>query len=358
MAVISGKRKRREHVIDSRHSQDVEEHSTYDSRLQYILRHNFESRFEPLESFGPASAQDSFLKEDSGSENGHTDWSGFSEEYQEETETNAIVVDYQNPGKTRVDISKDDLKLFMSAKPPIESISTVSSTKRTTTEPNNSEEAATDAANLKKDLALQRLLQESHLLDPKSSLTPFGQNRHKAMDVRQQALGSRTSVFTQKKMPLAQRKGIVAKSTEREERRRREAKESGIILEKAVKSKVRDPKRERGIGAPSRKDRNEDDLPKNPQSFLDARNLDSPVSNNTRMNSLRPCSGTAKAARRCREEVDYSRHRGVAGFVPPILERVAQAPSSQPNTAGIILTDKAISLSEKHRPYYPGLPLL
>ena len=71
------------------------------------------------------------------------------------------------------------------------------------------------------------------------------------MDVRQQALGSKTSVFTQKKMPLAQRKGIVAKSAEREERRRREAKESGIILEKAVKSKIRDPKRDRGIGAPS-----------------------------------------------------------------------------------------------------------
>ena len=113
MTVISGKRKRREHVIDSSHSQDVEEDSTYDSQLQNLLRHNFESRFEPLDSFGPSSAQDSCPKDDSGSENGHTDWSGFSEEYQEETEASAIVVDYQNTGKTRVDISKDDLKLFM-----------------------------------------------------------------------------------------------------------------------------------------------------------------------------------------------------------------------------------------------------
>lgn len=127
----------------------------------------------------------------------------------------------------------------------------MSSTDRKKTEIQDPEEAATDAANLKKDLALQRLLQESHLLDPRSSLTPSGQNRHKALDIRQQALGSKSSMFTQQKMPLAQRKGIIAKSAGREEKRRQEAKEGGIILEKAAKTKSKDPKRERGIGAPS-----------------------------------------------------------------------------------------------------------
>lgn len=52
-------------------------------------------------------------------------------------------------------------------------------------------------------------------------------------------------------MPLAQRKGIVAKAAERNETRRREAKENGIILERVTKSKGRDPKRQREIGAPT-----------------------------------------------------------------------------------------------------------
>lgn len=53
-------------------------------------------------------------------------------------------------------------------------------------------------------------------------------------------------------MPISHRKGIVAKETEREEKRRREARENGIILEKAkMKSKKgSDGKRERGVGGP------------------------------------------------------------------------------------------------------------
>ena len=115
------------------------------------------------------------------------------------------------------------------------------------------DEASTDAANLKKDLALQRLLKESHLLDPSSSLLSHsGQNRHKALDLRLQDMGSKSSIFTQQKMPLAQRKGIKAKAAEKEDRRRRAAKENGIVLEKAVKGTKREGiRRERGVGAPS-----------------------------------------------------------------------------------------------------------
>lgn len=116
----------------------------------------------------------------------------------------------------------------------------------------NNDESSTDAANLKKDLALQRLLKESHLLDPQSSLSHSGQNRHKALDLRLQDMGSKSSVFAQQKMPLAQRKGIAAKATKREELRRREARENGIILEKAAKSKTKyDSMRQRSIGASS-----------------------------------------------------------------------------------------------------------
>ena len=115
----------------------------------------------------------------------------------------------------------------------------------------DNDESSTDAANLKKDLALQRLLKESHLLDPQSTLSHSGQNRHKALDLRLQDMGSKTSVFAQQKMPLAQRKGITAKATERDKLRRREAQENGIILEKGAKSRKDDRLRQRGIGAPS-----------------------------------------------------------------------------------------------------------
>lgn len=113
------------------------------------------------------------------------------------------------------------------------------------------EDTVTEAANLKKDLALQRLLEESHLLDPTSSLAPQGRNRHKALDMRQQALGAQSSMFYQKNMPLAQRKGILAKTAERDTYRRREAKDNGVVLEKAPKSKSRESKRQRDIGAPT-----------------------------------------------------------------------------------------------------------
>lgn len=115
------------------------------------------------------------------------------------------------------------------------------------------DEAISDAENLKKDLALQRLLKESHLLDPQSSSSPYGQNRHKAIDLRLQELGTKSSLYHQRNMPMSQRKGIAAKASGREESRRKDAKENGVILEKATKGKkdIIDTKRQRGIGAPS-----------------------------------------------------------------------------------------------------------
>jgi hypothetical protein len=109
-----------------------------------------------------------------------------------------------------------------------------------------------DAANLKKDLDLQRLLKESHLLDrPTLSATPTA-NRERITDLRMQALGAKASLFTQQKMPLSHRRGIKAKATAREEVRRKEAQENGIILERASKGKRSDlEKRDRGVGTPA-----------------------------------------------------------------------------------------------------------
>ncbi len=69
--------------------------------------------------------------------------------------------------------------------------------------------------------------------------------------MRQQALGAKSSMYYQKNMPLAQRKGILAKRAERDTSRRREAKENGVVLEKAPKSKSSESKRQREIGAPT-----------------------------------------------------------------------------------------------------------
>lgn len=136
-----------------------------------------------------------------------------------------------------------------SAKPPIDTTVAPPTSKNA---PPTSDDDLDEAANLKKDLALQRLLAESHLLDSSSDASISGVNRHKATDLRLQSLGAKTSILKQEKMPLSHRKGILAKQSEREEKRRREARENGIILEK-VKGNTKSHKqgkRERGIGGP------------------------------------------------------------------------------------------------------------
>jgi hypothetical protein len=110
----------------------------------------------------------------------------------------------------------------------------------------------TDAANLKKDLELQRLLKESHLLERPSLTAAPSVDRDKVNDLRMQALGAKTSLFTQQKMPLAHRRGIEAKAQMQEEMRRKEAQENGVILERASKGKRNDTvKRDRAIGTPA-----------------------------------------------------------------------------------------------------------
>lgn len=69
-----------------------------------------------------------------------------------------------------------------------------------------------------------------------SDLKLAGKKRHKALDLRFQALGSRSSIYAQENVPMDIRKGMARKAADREKRRRREAKESGIVLEKEKKT--------------------------------------------------------------------------------------------------------------------------
>lgn len=81
-----------------------------------------------------------------------------------------------------------------------------------------------------------------------SSDAPSGKDRAKAIDLRLQQLGAKKSILVQEKMPMSHRKGIVAKQKLKEDKRRQEAFDVGIVLEKKVRKKTMDPKRLRGVG--------------------------------------------------------------------------------------------------------------
>ena len=146
----------------------------------------------------------------------------------------------------------DDMEHLQNAKPPSFELDMTNVKTKPTKTAGDEEDKASDADNLKNDLALQRLLKESHLLESASELAPTGKNRHKALDLRMQSLGAKSSLY-QHKMPTSHRRGIKAKALSKDEKRRREAKENGIVLEKpAPKSKTSsNKKRERGVGGPS-----------------------------------------------------------------------------------------------------------
>ncbi|SMQ53665.1 unnamed protein product [Zymoseptoria tritici ST99CH_3D7] len=227
-----------------------------------LFQKAFEAKFKPL----PIKEKKKFseiedeIQEDESEDNAGSDlddedlsgsdWSGI-EDGDEEVE----IVQHVLPEFTRGGDSADPgKKAFMSSKPP-----TLDSTQKPTplkssktTTAKEDEESSLEAANLKNDLALQRLLSESHLLTPSATTTqPTGASRLLALDQRLQTLGAKTSLLKQTNMPLAHRKGIVKKGAEREVGRRKEARENGVVLEREKKvGKGKDVRRERGLGAP------------------------------------------------------------------------------------------------------------
>ncbi|KAK2793860.1 hypothetical protein FQN50_009967 [Emmonsiellopsis sp. PD_5] len=251
-----GKRKREVAVVTREIEKDDNEQITPDE-AQEILRRHFESRFAPLDvPKKPIVAAAEEEEEEDLSDVGSTgeEWDGLSDG--DESEQSAEVVEHTTSWGTGMDIfDKQARKAFMTAKPPSSSSDI---TKRPKPNPSKNEspaEIATDAEHLKNDLALQRLLKESHLLESADDLNPTGSKRHRALDLRMQSIGAKDSLYTQAKMPMTHRKGIISKATRKEDTRRREARENGIILEKptiSAKDKgKKQARRERGIGGPS-----------------------------------------------------------------------------------------------------------
>ncbi|QGI62333.1 hypothetical protein CEK27_006304 [Fusarium fujikuroi] len=238
-----------------------------------IFRRHFEAEFAPLPEAEAAKSKfkkanhegssndiESEEDEDNNSDGDDGEWSGLSDEdsvTEEEHSPTIQVVDHSNkqPPKQAA-MSKRELKAFMSSRPPEQTTPKTEQSLSATSSPSNT--LPEDAPSLlAQDLELRRLLAESHLLAPAISASgttiapkafATGRTRQKATDLRVQALGSKVSIHKQEKMPMNMRKGIVAAADAREAKRRREAKENGVILERETGKKK--GRRDRGRDVP------------------------------------------------------------------------------------------------------------
>ncbi|KAI8249060.1 hypothetical protein K4K58_011168 [Colletotrichum sp. SAR11_239] len=254
---------------------------------QEIFRRHFEAAFAPLpgtagakrkakKSRAAANAEESEEEEEDDEEEEDLDedvgvddedgWGGVSDEDEEDDDEGENVVEVVDHSSSKPlpppSMSKRELKAFMSSKPPSQ---TDPNPTTPATESPADEDDENDKSMLANDLALQRLLSESHLLakhnntssstssEPKSFAA--GKLRQRQLDMRMQSLAPGVaSLFKQDKMPMAQRKGIVAKAAQRETTRRRQAKENGVVLEReapAPKKKSGGGRGERSVGGPS-----------------------------------------------------------------------------------------------------------
>ncbi|KAI8634709.1 hypothetical protein F5Y19DRAFT_121921 [Xylariaceae sp. FL1651] len=219
---------------------------------QAMLARHFESQFLPLfPTVKPTPAPETEDPASSSHASDDNSWDGFSEDEAEPEPSNPLsaveVISHTEAYSTVTTsvIDKRESRAWLSSRPPA-STSTDSSSSSTSRKAKTT--ADEDAPSLlKNDLALQRLLSESHLFSSAAakgestesgdlfggaSTEHVGRNRHLATDLRLASLGSKTSIYKQAKMPMSFRKGIQAAASEREAKRRREAKENGIVLER------------------------------------------------------------------------------------------------------------------------------
>jgi hypothetical protein len=261
MAPALGKRKRisRKELEQSSRSPSPSSDSNdsgEEDDVQAIFRRAFEAKFKPLAMETKKVNMDTpkEIEEEDLVEEDDAEWAGISE-----GDDHVQVIDYTDTQLGRDDTSKAEMKAFMSSKPPT---STAAPKKSLTGKKSPDDAHLAESNNLRNDLDLQKLLRESHLLSASSSgvststLSATGIARHKSTDLHLQSLGAKGSVFSQKKMPMAQRKHMIQKARLTDEKRRAEAKEAGIILERPTMNKLpgkRDEsrKRDKAVGLPS-----------------------------------------------------------------------------------------------------------
>lgn len=255
MVTLLGKRKRRTMPTDA---SDESEYPLHQPKYQEALRKHFETVFEPLETptettsvhtrpgLDTAHSQSDPDDRDPGS-----DWSGISKEEDAQIVSHIRTTLLQEDE----DIIKSQRKSFMSSRPPTTQQEVLIS--RGQTQSSLAKNANNASSLTAEDLALQRLLSESHLLTSTtaSTLLPTLKARQKAQDLRLRSLGAKKFVNSlgTGNVPMAVRKGIEAKKDSRERGRRREARETGIVLERENRpsaDKDQRKKRARDVGAP------------------------------------------------------------------------------------------------------------
>ena len=130
--------------------------------LQAIFRRAFEAKFKPLpvEPKKPKIEEPPVQEEPDEEE---SDWSGISD-----NENGVQVVEYQDPRRELDETERAEMKAFMSSKPPT---SASASSKNVTNKKKQEDPDSNETTNLKNDMALQKLLRESHLLSASSSGT-------------------------------------------------------------------------------------------------------------------------------------------------------------------------------------------
>ncbi|CUS07191.1 unnamed protein product [Tuber aestivum] len=222
-----------------------------------IFRRHFESQFAPLKDTQekPSSKKHKTLREKTVEELSDQGWAGIPGVGDDGLIENVPVTEFDATKDLPRSVPKaprSELKSFMSSKPPLPTSSTTILPTKSKKSSDDEEDPRSEAEMLKNDLALQRLLRESHLLDSTSGkLEATGKNRLRALESRIQALGGK-DITTQKNVPMAIRKGITAAREGRELKRRESAKEAGIVLEKVTTSKKTSKKRrDRGGFGPS-----------------------------------------------------------------------------------------------------------
>ncbi|KAJ4991714.1 hypothetical protein SVAN01_02829 [Stagonosporopsis vannaccii] len=230
--------------------------------MQELFRRAFEKKFKPLDvepvqrrtKETPVADEEEGEGDDDDEAADEDAWSGLSD-----SEPPVQVVEYRDTTHDSPDEAtlKAQKRAFMSSKPPTSTSTSTPKPPSAKKKPATDADDTTETANLKNDLALQKLLRDSHILSASSSgastptLVTTGAARHRSTDLHLQTLGARGSVFTQKKMPMAQRKHMVSKAKTGEEKRRADAREAGIILEKEKRERRDTGRRERGVGGPS-----------------------------------------------------------------------------------------------------------
>lgn len=257
MASRLGKRKRitREELEKSSReaSPSSGSQSSDQEDMQARFRKAFEAKFAPLDIEPIRKLQKTEEVEDGSEED--SEWSGIASEDDEHTKNGVQVFDYASHNGLHTRAPKSEMRAFMSAKPPSQSATIVAKPAPKA----KKEDDSVEAAHIKNDLELQKLLRESTLLStnaPTYSTRTGGVRdsidvRHKLTDLQLQTLGAKKSIFAQKSMPMSHRKGINARKKAGDEKRRSEAKENGITLEKEKKERKVAGRRERGVGAPS-----------------------------------------------------------------------------------------------------------